>query len=391
MFAVKVNIVEKNVLCVNFLATRTPISQVSSHLKALTCRLGLPAFIISAMAGCMYSPGLKVDNLPVVASESTDLKKGIHYELVSLNSDNIPKDIEAEKIAVKNELPRFIPGNYLLGQGDVLQIYLWDNPDLTAMTANSFIVNQDGNIMFPMVNSLKASGKTISELKIELTKRLSKYIRSPNVQISISKYNSKKIYINGEVKAPGEYILTDQNLSLIGALSAAGGQLNSADTNEIILYRKGQKYPISLKMIQDNNIDLNKIYMMPNDAIYVNNKETRKIYILGEAGSPAPIQIPELGLSLASAIGEGKGLNPYSANSSKIYVLRQNEKPESLKIYLLDLSHLENFALANRFQMKKGDIIYIDPTGLTRWNRVLNLLLPNASAFRTAQTITTSN
>ena len=81
-------------------------------------------------------------------------------------------------------------------------------------------------------------------------------------------------------------------------------------------------------------------------------------------------------------IGESSGLNPNTANAAKIYVVRDQPEYQRTNIYYVDMQSLTSFPLANRFEMQPNDIVYVDPTGLARWNRIISALLPSTSAIR---------
>ena len=103
---------------------------------------------------------------------------------------------------------------------------------------------------------------------------------------------------------------------------------------------------------------------------------------LGEFGKVEPVPILEQGISLAQVLGETNGLNSNTADASKIYVVRDQVGRQLTNIYYIDMQTITSFALANRFEMQPNDIVYVDPTGLARWNRILSSLLPSTSAIR---------
>ena len=104
-------------------------------------------------------------------------------------------------------------------------------------------------------------------------------------------------------------------------------------------------------------------------------------------GKVAPVPILDQGLNLAQVIGESAGLNPSTANAAKIYVVRDQPEYQRTNIYYVNMQSLTSFPLANRFDMQPNDIVYVDPTGLARWNRVLSALLPSTSAVRSISTL----
>ena len=72
-----------------------------------------------------------------------------------------------------------------------------------------------------------------------------------------------------------------------------------------------------------------------------------------------------------------------SASAARIYVMRTDLQTKKSTIYQLNLSSIGNLALSNQFQMQKNDIVYIDATGLTRWQRIMNQIVPFSSALYT--------
>ena len=125
----------------------------------------------------------------------------------------------------------------------------------------------------------------------------------------------------------------------------------------------------------------NQIYLQDGDALHINNLDRNKVYVLGEFGEVKPLEIPEQGISLAQVMGESKGLNPNTANAAKVYIVRDHSGLNYSDIYYVDMQSVTNLALANRFAMQPNDMVYVDATGLTRWSRFINSILPSASAI----------
>jgi len=184
------------------------------------------------------------------------------------------------------------------------------------------------------------------------------------------------------VTKPGEFAISDAPVSLYSAISMAGGATATGDSNNIVLNRRGKNYNFGLQSLRQMGLSANQIYLQDGDSIHVNSQDRNKVYVLGEFGKVEPVPIREQGISLAQVLGESNGLNSNTANASKIYVVRDNLNTRTTDIYYVDMQTITSFALASRFEMRANDIIYVDPTGLTRWNRVLSSILPSTSAVR---------
>ena len=127
---------------------------------------------------------------------------------------------------------------YIVGVDDVLNITVWQNPDLD----RDAIVRPDGMISLPLVGEVQAEGLTITALDQQITQLLSEYVRSPEVSISIKKLGGKKIIVLGEVKTPGVHSVAGAN-TVLEAIAVAGGFMDTAVASSVILIRGGFENP----------------------------------------------------------------------------------------------------------------------------------------------------
>jgi polysaccharide export outer membrane protein len=126
------------------------------------------------------------------------------------------------------------PKDYKIGAGDILEITIWKEPDLSR---EEVLVRTDGKISFPLLNDVQAAGLTPLEMKKNMEVGLKEFISNPFVTVSVRSPESQRIYILGEVLNTGEYPLT-KNLTVLQAFALAGGFTEWASKKEIILMRK---------------------------------------------------------------------------------------------------------------------------------------------------------
>ena len=122
---------------------------------------------------------------------------------------------------------------YLLGPEDMLKIAVWKDEQLT----QELVVRPDGMITFPLVGEIVASGRTAEDVGLEITKRLLKFLPSPNVTVTVLKVQSYRIYVLGQVHKPGEY-QAGHRTDVLQALSLAGGLTPYAAENDIKIIRR---------------------------------------------------------------------------------------------------------------------------------------------------------
>ncbi len=161
-----------------------------------------------------------------------------------------------------------LPAHYRIGPNDVLNIYVWREPDLT----RDVTVMADGRITFPLIGEVVAAGKTVAELKQIITEKLQKYVTAPEVTVIVNESRSQIIYTIGKLNNPGPYPLTP-GMTVLQALSAAGGFAEWADTKNIVIVRREGGKEVQLKFnykefISGKNLGQN-ILLKPGDTIVV--------------------------------------------------------------------------------------------------------------------------
>jgi polysaccharide export outer membrane protein len=122
---------------------------------------------------------------------------------------------------------------YLIGPEDALEISVWRDETLKS----SSLVRPDGGVSFPLAGDFIVAGKTASQVRDELTKRLGKFIPEPVVTVSVVRVSSYRIYVLGRVNKPGDFQV-GRNIDVLQALSIAGGMTPFASEDGIRIIRK---------------------------------------------------------------------------------------------------------------------------------------------------------
>lgn len=158
---------------------------------------------------------------------------------------------------------------YTLGQDDVISILVRNQPEFSGQ----FIVGPDGKIQYNFVGDITAQGLTKTQLKEVLITRLEKFVKIPEVSVSIAAYRSKFVYILGEVRSPGKYPMKGDAVSLRETLIAAGLPTPGAALRRTYVitpdktnptYKKIDIYKILYKGLLENDVTL-----APGDLVVV--------------------------------------------------------------------------------------------------------------------------
>jgi polysaccharide export outer membrane protein len=124
-------------------------------------------------------------------------------------------------------------GSYTVKPGDLLEVSVWKEEDLQ----REVLVRPDGQFSFPLAGDIDASGKTVEQLRREISAVLEKYIPELVVTVTVTEIRGNKIYVIGQVNSPGEFIINPR-VDVMQALSVAGGTTAFAALNDIIVLRR---------------------------------------------------------------------------------------------------------------------------------------------------------
>lgn len=160
---------------------------------------------------------------------------------------------------------------YIVGPSDSLTVNVWRNGDLSTAA----LVRPDGTITMPLIGDLAVAGKTPSQIREEITQRLSTYIKDENapVTVAVTGVNSYRFTVAGNVARPGTFS-SQIYVSVAEAIAIAGGPTRFADSEAVIVYRpdskgKVRQIPINYDVIQTGNRPDMDIYLVRGDTVFV--------------------------------------------------------------------------------------------------------------------------
>jgi polysaccharide export outer membrane protein len=342
---------------------------------------------------CILAPGQHMKTAELNDKESAT---GSRYQLIPITPKLIAMDRASARVAgIDPSLTSYLPDPYRIGPGDSLYITVWEHPELTSPAgsqqqtgANGRLVRPDGTLFYPYVGLLKASGMTVEELRQAITDRLTKYVEKPQVDISIISYASQRVTLSGAFVRTDPQNITVTPLTLTQAVGTAGINAQLADLSNVVLRRDNKEYHLDLDALSRSQDGGKDIYLKGGDSIYLPYNDRHEAYVLGEVLRPQAISFKTSDLSLTQALGRTGGLNQTSARGKSVYVIRgvENMEKEPASIYQLDNTSPAAYAIAAQFSVKPGDVIFVGPAGITRWNRFISQLLPLSGLISNAAT-----
>ncbi len=160
--------------------------------------------------------------------------------------------------------------NYIVGPGDILNIAVWRNPELSQTVP----VRPDGKVSTPLVDELVAQGKTTVEIARDIEKALSKLVRDPVVTVIVTNFvgpYSEQIRVIGEAAKP-QALPYKQKMTVLDVMIAVGGLTDFADGNAASITRTSEgdkRYSVRLKDLLKRGDTSANVEMKPGDILTI--------------------------------------------------------------------------------------------------------------------------
>ncbi|MFP3565371.1 polysaccharide biosynthesis/export family protein [Paraburkholderia sp. SIMBA_030] len=370
-------------------------------MSSLELRTGsvLVCAIAALLSACSLAPGQRMITPAALQDTggdfSTEAAQQVQIPITDINLALLRKMHAATTSAALT--PQTValfgkPTAYRVGPGDVLQIVVWDHPELAAAlgqpaanqklsdAAPGFLIDESGNVQFPYAGTVHVAGQDVATIQRELHSRLSKVYQKPEITVRVASFRMAQIYVDGEVRTPGAQSLNDIPMSLTSAINLSGGFSANADRSRVELVRNGATYPLNVDDLIKRGRNPSEIYLQPGDLVRVSSREDSGVYVMGEVNKPATILPMRNGsLTLSQAISDSGSFDSNTAQTRQLFVIR-NSMSEQPQVYHLDATSPVSMLLANQFELQPKDVVYVGQGSLVRFNRVLNLLLPAINA-----------
>ena len=336
------------------------------------------------LTSCTVIPGAHISKLD---TSDASFYKNNDIDLIPITQDLINK-MQSEEVKIESAINRSLQDEmnnytYLVGVGDVLNIIVWDHPELTipqagqrsAAEAGNFVHN-DGTIFYPYVGKVSVIGREVTEIREDIAKGLSSYINNPQVDVNVAAFRSQHFFVSGAVKNPQMIPVRNVPITILDALSISGGMAPDADWSSATLTSTSKgalvTETIDLSILLEQGVLKQNRLLKSNDVLHIPRNDALKVFVMGDVVNASTQQIGRRGMTLAEALNNVGGINEASANASGIFVLRSNDSALKLvDIYQLDVSMGPRLILSTQFKLQPKDIVYVTSAPVARWNKLL--------------------
>ena len=218
--------------------------------------------------------------------------------------------------------------DYVVGPADKLQITVFDESDLS----NSFTVDGDGTITFPLIGRVSVDGRTLREIQDEIIRQLADgFLINPQASVEVVEYRSQSVYVLGEVASPGIYSLSG-NLSLLKVLAQAGSTTAQAGNVVQIIRSASNRASTGPVLVGDAETEMEEVSLTDirtgrlglvtlRDGDTVNVPKAAIFFVTGHVSSPGQFVWVQ-GMTVRQAIALAGGYTSRGSNRG-IRVMRE--------------------------------------------------------------------
>lgn len=190
--------------------------------------------------------------------------------LIIAGCSSMPESVSYEEKNIG--APTLLVDQYRIGVDDQVEVNVWKNPDLSITVP----VRPDGRISVPLIGEVVAGGKTPEEVAVDITNRLSSFVKDPQVAVILTELRSheflSRVRVTGAVQNPRSLAFR-QGMSVLDVVLEAGGLNEFASGNGAKLFRKadGQMSTIRIRLedILENGEMKTNILVEPGDVLTV--------------------------------------------------------------------------------------------------------------------------
>jgi polysaccharide export outer membrane protein len=260
-------------------------------------------------------------------------------------------------------------GPYRVGPGDILDIEVAENKD----TRTKSTVMPDGMLYFNTARGVHVKGKTIREISTLLSHQLKEDYVNPVITVNVSKADSQRFWMLGQVAKPGTYPITKPT-TLVDAISTGSGLLSSrdsvnvnnpesADLERAAIIRGGEVLPVNFDaLIREGDMSQN-IYVKAGDYIFIPSLTASSIYVLGHVNQPGPISY-ERDLTMLAAVAGAGGPKPEAVVTKALIIRGGHHNPEVAVVNFRDIMK----GYDSDLKLQGGDIIWMPRSN---WSNVV--------------------
>lgn len=372
----------------------------------MASRPGLIVAVMLAVAasGCALPRGAAMQS-EILKNASDKTPEFSHYPVDSKLLAELPNWPAGKAAAAKRSWIKGGSGGagQVLAAGDTVTLAIWEGGQNKLLTSEGApttqiaptTVSNSGQIFVPYVGAVKVSGLSVEAAREKVQQSVTALIPEAQVQLAATPGKGNAVSLIGGVSNPGTIPLIDRSLTVLGAISEAGGVQGSIENPQLRLYRGGKVYETSLaRVLDDPALDAG---LRPGDKLMV-LKDDRSFLALGASGVEKIIPFPKDHVNALEAVTLAGGINDIRANPKGVLILREYpasavradaaQGPQNARVvFSMDLTTSEGLFSAQNFEVQSNDLVLATESALVNTRTILGLFGSTLGLARTADSI----
>ncbi|WP_444463349.1 polysaccharide biosynthesis/export family protein [Rhodobacter capsulatus] len=367
--------------------------------------LVVAVLLVAVFSGCTLPRGAAMQS-EILHNDSDKTPSFAHYPVDSTLLSKLPDWPAGKGGSAKRSWIKGGSGGagQVLAAGDTVTLAIWEGGQNKLLTSEGApttqiaptTVSNSGQIFVPYVGAVKVSGLSVEAAREKVQQSVTAMIPEAQVQLSAEPGKGNAVALIGGVAKPGTIPLIDRSLTVLGAISEAGGVQPTIENPQLRLYRGGKVYETSLQRVLDTPaFDAG---LRPGDKLMV-LKDDRNFLALGAPGVEKIIAFPKDHVNALEAVTLAGGINDSRANPKGVLILREYpasavrseaaQGPQNARVvFSMDLTTSEGLFSAQNFEVQANDLVLATESPLVNTRTILGLFGSTLGLARTADTIT---
>lgn len=371
--------------------------------------VGLLGSVSIVLGGCAALPASGPTASQIIRSTSSSANT-IGFRLEEIDA-NVLRSVSESQKSFDAGQPTLAPmaqsgRNDTVGPGDVLAISVYEvgvalfgggraiaegfDPSARGETFPSIVVDKNGTIALPYVGRIAVAGRTPSEIEDMIERGLKGQSQNPQALVTVKENITNTVFVSGDVRRPGRFELTLGAERLLDAIASSGGAANTAEDTIVRFTRAGTTIEERLGRIRAGQVD--DLVLLPGDRIEL-IKRPRTYIVLGATSRVQQVNFETGDVSLAEAIARAGGPSDTVADPSAIFLFRYDPTSGETGadvpvVYRLNLMKATSYFLAQRFEVRDKDVIYIGNAAANQPAKLVSIVNQLFSPFITARALT---
>ncbi len=246
-------------------------------------------------------------------------------------------------------------------------------------------VDREGILRLPYLRDIRALGKSLSDLSLEVTEAAREVSPSAEATVRRTGRLEKRVFVYGEVNEAGGAVIDREDYTLLEALASSGGPSGPPHLFTYVLHRDGAAYRTNVTSLAEE-----RVLAQDADVIKVEENPSLAFQVTGVIGKPGRYPFPGEHSTVMDALSMAEGLEAGKSDARGVFIFRADGKGGNL-VYGIDVSKPNGVFLAQSFELMPNDVVYISEAPTAQWQRATENVIPVlgvAAAFATAAAVT---